>query len=139
MTTAHAPLHHGPSRMQGLTVWATLFAVPLIWVLHLLLCLTLVSDACAGGVAQSDELQWNDAVHLIAAASAGAFTVCAALAIAAGRTWRRLAWRADKESNFACFVAWCSTLSAIVFTGALAFLACLLIAAPFDRLCGPFQ
>jgi hypothetical protein len=125
--------------MQNATIWTTLFAVPLIWILHLLLCLTLVAHACGGGVAQSDELQWSDAQYVIDAASAGAFVVCVALAIAAGRTWRRLSWLANGRPNLACFIAWCSTLSAIAFTVVLTFVACVMIAAPFDRLCAPFQ
>jgi hypothetical protein len=139
METARSSRPHHPTRMQNGIVWITLFAVPLIWVLHLLLCITLVSSACSGGVAQRDEIRWDDAENLIAFASAAAVMVCLVLAIATGRAWRRINWRAHGRPDATCFIAWCSALTAVVFTGVLAFTACVLIAAPFDRLCAPFQ
>jgi hypothetical protein len=139
MHPPHSSPSRGPTRIQNVIVWVTLFAVPLIWLLHLILCITLVAGACAGGVVQSHELRWSDAQHFIHAASAGAFVLCLALAIATGRAWRRTVWRADGRPDAACFVAWCSVLAAVVFTAALALTACVVIAAPLDRICAPFQ
>ncbi|HKT97918.1 MAG TPA: hypothetical protein VJS30_15515 [Paraburkholderia sp.] len=45
----------------------------------------------------------------------------------------------DGKPNAMCFIAWCSATVAVVFTGALVLTACVLIAAPFDRLCAPFR
>ncbi|WP_413183678.1 hypothetical protein [Paraburkholderia sacchari] len=125
--------------MQSATAWTALFAVPLIWMLHLVVCLELVSTACAGAVTQSGELPWDEVERFIAFASALAFAACLALAIATGRAWRRIASQLSSKTNSACFVAWCSTTAAVVFTGAVAFTACVLIAAPFDAICAPFQ
>ncbi|MFX1675797.1 hypothetical protein PWR63_26680 [Paraburkholderia sp. A2WS-5] len=139
METAHSPYSRHALRIQSATAWTALFAVPLIWMVHLVVCLELLSTACAGGVTQSGELPWDEVEHFIDFVSAVAFAVCLALAIATGRAWRRLASQANSKSQSACFVAWCSATAAVVFTGALAFTACVLIAAPFDSLCAPFQ
>ncbi|MEX3950897.1 hypothetical protein AB4Y40_24455 [Paraburkholderia sp. EG287B] len=122
-----------------MTVWITLFAVPLIWLLYVLICMTLVSSACVVGVAQRGELRWEDTENILAAVSAAAFAVCLVLAVATGRAWRKIAWSSHGEPDATCFIAWCSAIVATAFTGTLAFIACVLIAAPFDRLCAPFQ
>ena len=139
MQTAHSTPPRSSARRHRVTVWITLFAVPLIWLFHLVLCISLVSSACAGGVAQRGEMSWNDIANTIDATSAVAFTVCVVLALATGRAWRRIVWSAHGESDATCIIAWCSVTVAVIFTGALAFTACVLIAAPFDRLCAPFQ
>ncbi len=139
MHTAHSSYPRHALRMQSATAWTALFAVPLIWMLHLVVCLELVSTACAGGVTQSGELPWDEVERFIAFASALAFAVCLALAIATGRAWRRIASQVGSKTHSACFVAWCSATAAVAFTGALALTSCVLIAAPFDSICAPFQ
>ncbi|MEX3941052.1 hypothetical protein AB4Y44_16170 [Paraburkholderia sp. BR10937] len=139
MHTASPSRHFDPMRRQRITVWIALFAVPLIWLLYLLICITLVSSACVIGVAQRGELRWDDTENILAAVSAAAFAVCLVLAVATGRAWRKIAWSSHGEQDAACFIAWCSAIVATAFTVTLGFIACVLIAAPFDRLCAPFQ
>lgn len=130
---------HGATRVQRAIVWTALFAVPLVWVLHLLLCVTLVSSACSQGVVQHNALPWADVERLVTLASGAAFVFCLALAVASGRAWRQIVSLEPRQHDELRFVAWCSVASASAFTLGLAFTASVLIVLPLDRLCEPFR
>ncbi|WP_156966858.1 hypothetical protein [Paraburkholderia ferrariae] len=127
------------TRRQRVIVWVTLFAAPLIWVSYMLLCVNLVSTACAGGIAQHHALKWETVERLVTVASVVAFVVCLALAVATGRAWRQIVSLAPAKRDPIRFVAWCSVTAAVAFTAGLAFTTSVLVAMPIDRLCGPFQ
>ncbi|SDD73940.1 hypothetical protein [Paraburkholderia lycopersici] len=65
---ARTDLRPEPTRAQRMAVWLGLCAVPLIWLLHLALGVTLVSTACADVVAQ-DAPTWRDTHRILGIAS----------------------------------------------------------------------
>jgi hypothetical protein len=127
------------TRLQRATIWTALFAVPLIWVLYVLACVTLVSMACSGGVLQTNALTWDSIERLVALASALAFAFSLAFAVLTGRVWNKVVSLAPDRRDAIRFVAWCSAVSAVAFTLGLAFTTIMLVAVPIDRLCAPFQ
>lgn len=139
MSSPTPPAPEGPTRLQRAIVWTALFGVPLIWVLHLLTSVMLVSSSCSGGISQHNALPWGEIERLVTIASALAFVICLALAIAAGRAWRRIVSLAPRRGDAIRFVAWCSVTTAAAFTFGLAFTASVLLVMPIDRLCAPFQ
>lgn len=139
MTSPAPPAPRSPTRLQRVIVWSALFGVPIIWLLHLLASVTLVSSACSGGISQHGALPWGEIERLVTIASALAFLVCLALTIAAGRAWRQIVSLAPRRGDTIRFVAWCSVTTATAFTFGLAFIASVLLVLPLDRLCAPFQ
>jgi hypothetical protein len=140
MTTPVHPLApNRVTRLQRTTIWAALFVVPLIWVLHVLVCTTLVSAACTSGVIQRNTPPWDVTERMVTLSSALAFVPSLAFAIATGRAWLRIMSLAPDRRDAIRFVAWCSVVSSGLFTLALAFTASVLLALPLDRLCAPFQ
>ncbi|WP_322013854.1 hypothetical protein [Paraburkholderia sp. J12] len=137
--SASPPAGLSDTRRQRLIVWITLFAAPLVWVVYMLLCVNLVSTACAGGIAQHHALKWDTVERLVTLASVIAFAICLALAVATGRAWRQIVSLAPAKRDSIRFVAWCSVTAAVAFTLGLAFTTSVLVAMPIDRLCGPFR
>jgi heme/copper-type cytochrome/quinol oxidase subunit 2 len=136
---ASPPAGLSGTRRQRVIVWVTLFAAPVIWVAYMLLCVNLVSTACAGGIAQHHAPKWETVERIVTAASVAAFVVCLALAVATGRAWRQIVSLVPARRDPIRFVVWCSVTAAVAFTVGLAFTTSVLVAMPIDRLCGPFR
>ena len=81
-----------PTRAQRVAVWLGLCAVPLVWLLHLALGVTLISTACADAVAQNTAPTWHGTQWILGIASACALLVALAIAFAAGRAWRKIVY-----------------------------------------------
>lgn len=132
--TAHAA-RTAPTRSQHAAAWYGLLGVPLVWMGHVLLCMSLVATACVGGVAQRNALPWGVVHGLLALASATAFVLALAGVIAARRALRdSLAMAAPQRDTFR-FVAWCGEAVSIAFTIGLVFTISVLVALPLQRLC----
>ncbi|WP_322047284.1 hypothetical protein [Paraburkholderia sp. J67] len=119
-------------------IWLGLAGVPLIWLLHLALCVTLISNACED-FQRSGALQWPQVERIVDGASLVALVASAVIAVAAGRAWRLIASQVQGKRNPARFIAWCGATAAVAFTVGLAFSSCLLIVVPIDRLCATFH
>ncbi len=128
-----------PRRAQRFAVWFGVFGVPVVWLAHLVLSLTLVRLICASGVEQRDTPSWGTAQLTIEIASALAFPLAAGGAWAAWRVWKKTDSLASVRRGTWRFVSWCSVAVSGAFALALTFSICVLIAVPFDRLCGPFR
>lgn len=119
-------------------IWLGLAGVPLIWLLHLALCVTLISNAC-DDFQRSGTLTWPQVERIVAGASLIALVVSAVIAVAAGRAWRVIATRLPGKRDPDRFIAWCGATAAVAFTVGLAFSSCVLIVVPIDRLCATFH
>ncbi|MEM5331740.1 hypothetical protein VSR34_35045 [Paraburkholderia sp. JHI2823] len=128
-----------PTRAQRIAAWLGLCVVPLIWLLHLALGVTLVSRACADAVAQSEAPTWLDTQWIVILASLGAFLVALAITFAAGHAWRRIVYIANSRRDAHRFIAWCGATTSVAFTFGLAFSICVLTAVPLERLCVVFE
>jgi hypothetical protein len=113
--------------------------VPLLWLLHLALGVTLVSQACAYAVAENALPTWHGTQWILGVASACALVLSLVITFAAGRAWRSIAYVSREKRDAQRFVAWCGATTSVAFTFGLAFSICILIALPIDRLCAPFQ
>ncbi|RAR48696.1 hypothetical protein C7401_15057 [Paraburkholderia unamae] len=127
-----------PTRAQRAAVWLGLCAVPLVWLLHLALGVTLLSSACTDAVAQNAAPTWRGMLSFLAIASACAFLIALAIAYAAGRAWRKIVYASHEKHDTHRFVAWCGATTSVAFTFGLAFSICILIAVPIERLCVAF-
>jgi hypothetical protein len=139
MSSPIAPAPDAPTRSQRVIIWTALFGVPLIWILHLLASITLVSSACSEGITQHNALPWAEIERLVTIVSALAFVACLALVIAAGRAWRQIVSLVPRRGDAIRFVAWCSVTTAAAFTFGLTFTVSVLLVLPIDRLCTPFR
>jgi hypothetical protein len=139
MTSPTSPSALAPTRVQRAIIWTALFATPLIWLLHLLVSVKLVSSACSGGISQHNALPWDEIENFVTIASALAFAICVALVITAGRALRQIISLVPRRGDSIRFVAWCSVSSAAAFTFGIAFSATVLLVMPLDRLCAPFR
>ncbi len=119
-------------------IWLGLAGVPLIWLLHLALCVTLVSNAC-NDFERNGALTWPQVERIVDGASLVAMVACAVMAVAAARAWRIIATQVQGKRDPARFIAWCGATAAVAFTVGLAFSSCLLIVVPIDRLCATFH
>jgi hypothetical protein len=128
-----------PTRAQRVAVWLGLCAVPLVWLLHLALGVTLISTACADAVAQNTAPTWHGTQWILGIASACALLVALAIAFAAGRAWRKIVYVSKDKRDAQRFIAWCGATTSVAFTFGLAFSICILIAVPIEHLCAPFQ
>ncbi|WP_042266820.1 hypothetical protein [Paraburkholderia heleia] len=131
--------HLEPTRAQRAAGWLGLCAVPLIWLLHLALGVTLVSTACADAVAQDPMPGWHGTQWILGVASVCALMLALAITYAAGRAWRKIANVAPEKRDARRFIAWCGAATSVAFTFGLAFSICILIAAPIERLCTAFD
>lgn len=135
MEPAAASVRVSPTRIQHAAAWYGLLGVPLVWMAHVLLCMSLVATACVGGVTQHNALPWSIVHWLLALASVAAFVLAVAGVIAARRALRdSLALRAPQRDTFG-FVAWCGEAVSIAFTVGLVFTISVLVALPLQRLC----
>ncbi|MFP6562452.1 hypothetical protein WJ542_29745 [Paraburkholderia sp. B3] len=139
MSLPASPSPRDPTRLQRAIIWTALFAAPLIWLLHLLVSIKLVSTACSGGITQHNALPWDELERFVTIASVLAFGACLALVVAAGRALRQIVSLAPRRGDAIRFVAWCSVASAAAFTFGLAFSGTVLLVLPLDRLCAPFR
>jgi hypothetical protein len=119
-------------------IWLGLAGVPLIWLLHLALCVTLISNAC-DDFQRNGTLSWPAVERIVVGASVIALVASAVIAVAAGRAWRIIATQVPGKRDPARFIAWCGATAAVAFTVGLAFSSCLLIVVPIDRLCATFH
>ncbi|WP_321816934.1 MULTISPECIES: hypothetical protein [unclassified Paraburkholderia] len=119
-------------------IWLGLAGVPGIWLAHLALCVTLISNAC-DDFQHSGALPWPLVERIVAGASAVSMIAAVIIAIAASRAWRMIASQVPGKRNPARFIAWCGATAAVAFTVGLAFSSCLLIVVPIDRLCATFH
>lgn len=119
-------------------IWLGLAGVPLIWLLHLALCVTLVSNAC-NDFSINGELSWPQVERIVAGASLIAFVAAVVMAVSAARAWRIIATQVSGKRDPARFIAWCGATAGVAFTVGLAFSSCLLIVVPIDRLCATFH
>lgn len=128
-----------PTRAQRFAVWLGLCAVPLVWLLHLALGVTLVSTACGDVGAQHAGPTWHGTQWILGIASACALVIALVIASAAGRAWRHIAYTTTDKHDAQRFIAWCGATTSVAFTIGLAFSTCILIAVPIERLCAAFQ
>ncbi|HEY1611327.1 MAG TPA: hypothetical protein VGG24_18845 [Paraburkholderia sp.] len=141
----HEPSPSPPPRpplAQRLHAWTGILVVPVIWVLHLLVSVTLVGAACAGGVQQRNALSWPVVETLLRASSALGFIVALACTVLAWRAWRRAAQAggaAPDDYGKHRFLALCGAMTSAGFTIAFVFTASVLIAAAPAQLCEPFR
>jgi hypothetical protein len=119
-------------------IWLGLAGVPLIWLLHLALCVTLISNAC-NDFDHGGALTWPQVERIVVGASLIAMVASSVIAVAAGRAWRIIATQVPGKRDPARFIAWCGATAAVAFTVGLAFSSCLLIVVPIDRLCATFH
>jgi hypothetical protein len=139
--TAHPPsrTHSAPSRLQHVAAWCGLVGVPLIWAGHVLLSEMLVATACTRGVPQYNGEPWPVVHGLLALLSVAAIALALAGALAAWRAWRgTAALQSPKRETFR-FIAWCGTAVSVAFTIALIFTISVLVALPFERMCGTLR
>jgi len=142
-----------PPLAQRLSAWAGIVGVPLIWSLHLLVSVTLIGTACAGGVVQRNALPWPSVETTVRAISALAFVVALLCTVFAWRAWRCAAHaahtyaQAEKELSEGepgdhgkhRFLTLCGAMVSAGFTIGLVFTASVMIAASPEQLCEPFR
>ncbi|MEM5316336.1 hypothetical protein VSR72_31800 [Paraburkholderia sp. JHI869] len=128
-----------PTRAQRVAGWLGLCAVPLIWLLHLALGVTLVDTACADAVSQAPVPTWHGTQWILGIASVCALVLALAITYAAGCAWRKIAYVAKEKHDARRFIAWCGATASVAFTFGLAFSICILIAVPIERLCTAFD
>lgn len=119
-------------------IWLGLAGVPLIWLLHLALCVTLISNGC-DDFQRNGTLTWPQVERIVDGASLVALVAAIVIAVRAGRAWRLIATQVPGKRDPARFIAWCGATAAVAFTVGLAFSSCLLIVVPIDRLCATFH
>jgi hypothetical protein len=146
MTSASSPRQPGgnlqrpePTRAQRVSVWLGLCAVPLVWLLHLALGVTLVSRACVDAIARNTVPTWHGTQWILGIASVCALLIALAITYAAGRAWRKIVYVSREKQDAHRFIAWCGATASVAFTFGLAFSICILIALPIESLCTPFQ
>ena len=138
MEPAHAPRsapHASPTRGQHIAAWYGLVGVPLVWIAHVLLCMSLVAIACPGGVTQRNALPWGVVQILLAVTSAAALALALAGVLATLRAWRESGALAGGRRETFRFVAWCGAAVSVAFTLGLAFTISVLVTLPLQRLC----
>lgn len=128
-----------PTRAQRVAGWLGLCTVPLIWLLHLALGVTLVSTACADAVTRDPMPGWHGTQWILGIASVCALVPALAITYAADRAWRKIAYVAKEKRDARRFIAWCGATTSVAFTFGLAFSICVLIAVPIERLCTAFD
>ncbi|CAG9204828.1 conserved membrane hypothetical protein [Paraburkholderia tropica] len=131
-----APVSLRPLRVA---IWLALVGGPLLWLVQLALAVTLVSAACGDGIQHQADMPWPHVEGIVGVASGGAFVIALVLAIMAGRAWRRTVSLAPDKHDALRFVAWCAAAISVLFLGLIAFSTCVLVIAPIERLCTPFQ
>lgn len=156
---AHEPASRhpsGPPLTQRLAAWGGILGVPAIWTLHLLVSVTLIAAACAGGVVQRNALSWPTVETVVRVMSALAFAVALVGTVFAWRAWYRAAHAAHayaKTDAYADapvtgdttdhgkhrFLTLCGAMASAGFTIGLVFTASVLIAASPTQLCEPFR
>ncbi|POR46703.1 hypothetical protein B0G62_12219 [Paraburkholderia eburnea] len=119
-------------------IWLGLAGVPLIWLLHLALCVTLISNGC-DDFQRNGTLTWPQVERIVDGASLVALVAAIVIAVRTGRAWRLIATQVPGKRDPARFIAWCGATAAVAFTVGLAFSSCLLIVVPIDRLCATFH
>lgn len=127
-----------PTRSQRIAIWLGVVAVPLIWLTHLTIGVVLVSRICGDALAHSMP-SWEAIRWIIGVSSAVAFIAALGIAWAAGRAWRQILSVATGKRDSQRFIAWCGATASVAFTFGIAFSSCILVAAPIERLCAPFQ
>jgi hypothetical protein len=126
-------------RPLRVAIWLGLVGAPLLWVMQLALAVTLVSAACGDGIQRHADMPWPHVENIVGVASACAFVIALVLAIAAGRAWRRTVSLAPEKYDTQRFIAWCAATCSVLFLALIAFSTCVLVIAPIERLCTPFN
>lgn len=137
-TLAAASAGVEPTRAQRTAIWLGVVATPLIWLAHLTIGVVLVSRICGDAVAHAVP-SWEAIRWIIGVSSALAFVAALGIAWAAGRAWRQILSVSTGKRDAHRFVAWCGAAASVAFTFGIAFSSCILVAAPIERLCAPFQ
>lgn len=127
-----------PTRSQRISIWLGVVVVPLIWLAHIMLGVFLVSRICGDAVAHAVP-SWEAIRWIVGVSSTLAFVASLGISWAAGRAWRQILSVATGKRDSQRFIAWCGATASVAFTFGIAFSSCILVAAPIERLCAPFQ